>query len=192
MAKIYEVALVIVTGFGPFLNHQKNISEQVVKIFSQKYSEQNILTAILPVSFSKIESCLRELHRQDTSQKILMFGLASGRQKIGLERVALNWIETEHADNDGYKPARGLISHQGQPVAYFSKLLLENWVTELNKINCPAEVSLSAGGYVCNYAYFAAHQIFTNYQLLFVHLPELLSDEDNIKAASRIYELMQD
>lgn len=163
---------VLVTGFEPFLGSPVNPSREIVlKLSAEPGFGEWFDTLILPVSFS---GALRELNRVLAAKPdigaVLMFGQAGGRRKISLERVALNWLETAKPDEDGFLPAVGPIATEVSP-ALFSRLPLDMWKEELSPV-VPIEVSLTAGGFVCNALYF--DQMRTGrIPSLFVHVPYL-------------------
>lgn len=164
---------VLVTGFEPFLGSPVNPSRKIVERLSQVSGHgERFETLILPVSFAQSVSRLNALlDARDDLGAVLMFGQASGRKKISLERVGLNWRESTTPDEDGFRPALGPIDPSFAP-ALFSTLPLDRWKDDLAALGLPAEVSLSAGGYVCNSLYFDQLRRATH-PALFVHVPYL-------------------
>lgn len=163
------------TAFEPFDGQATNSSEVVMQSLRESLVDRcHFLT--LPVSYARsIENLRKHLElTKEPYQFVLMLGQASGRSRISLERVALNWIEATLADADGALPKPSLIQPEA-PAALVSDLPLHEWRDQLIHQGLPVEVSLSAGGYVCNYIYFAATtQALKNSQkCLFVHLPLL-------------------
>lgn len=125
-----------------------------------------------------------------------MLGQAGGRSTVCLERVALNWIETSYADEEGRLPPTGRIEPQGE-AAFFSDLPLEEWKEKLGVLNLPVTISLNAGGYVCNALYFSASRALAQegrpLHLCFIHvpyLPEQTIDKKNVVAME--FEKMQE
>ena len=161
----------LVTGFRPFLGETINPSQELLSRLS---SLEDVRTHLLPVSF---EQSVVELKRALSSAEysgLLMLGQAGGRSKISLERVALNWIETAHPDEAGVRPQTGMIASTGAP-AILSSLPLHDWRARIEAAGVPAEVSLSAGGYVCNHLLYHAAVSFPELPLLFTHVPYLPS-----------------
>lgn len=168
---------VLVTGFRPFQGESINPSEILLDWIKKDFSiEHNIDTLLLPVSFTQGPAVLREQLSIKSYDVILLLGQAGGRNKVSLERVALNWIETEKPDEDQQTPRQGAIE-EGIESALFSSLPLSEWKEELVKMNLPVEVSLSAGGYVCNYVYFQVLRSIQKEELsskaCFIHVPYL-------------------
>ena len=80
---------------------------------------------------------------------VVCFGLAASRTKITPEKVAVNFAHARIPDNDGAQPQNLPLDPRG-PAAYFSTLPVLDMVEALEAKNIPAELSLSAGSYVCN------------------------------------------
>lgn len=147
-----KAASILVTGFRPFLGESVNPSSLLLDWIAESYFSK-VDTLLLPVSFEKAPRELMSLLESKSYDSILLLGQAGGRSRVSLERVALNWVETEHPDEEALLPAMGAIDDSG-PSALFSTLPLAEWKTHLTKKNLPVEISLSAGGYVCNYLYY--------------------------------------
>lgn len=168
---------ILITGFLPFLGESLNPSQILLERIKRDLSLQDqIDTLLLPVSFQQAGALLLQrlnLHRYEA---VLMLGQAGGRKRISLEQVALNWIETEKPDEDGFTPHRGAIAPQSE-AAYFTDLPLPQWQKLLEDSQVPAEISLSAGGYVCNHIYYqtlnAIREQGLSVQACFIHVPYL-------------------
>lgn len=172
MAPFYEIAVkrpLLVTGFRPFLGESLNPSQEILARLSDLAS---VRTLLLPVSFEGSVAALKGAMAAADFSGLLMLGQAGGRSRISLERVALNWIETAHPDEEGARPATGVILPEGPP-ALLSSLPLESWRERLEARGIPAEVSLSAGGYVCNHLLYHASVLFPTVPSLFTHVPYL-------------------
>ena len=82
-------------------------------------------------------------------EAVLHVGLAAGRARLALERVAVNVMDYDIADNAGYR-ARGEACVAGGPPAYFATLPLAAILAALLGEGIPAYVSNTAGTYLCN------------------------------------------
>jgi pyroglutamyl-peptidase len=93
---------------------------------------------------------------------------------VSLERVAINCIDARIADNDGARPIDMPVV-AGAPAAYFATLPLKAMLAAIRTRGIPAEVSNTAGTFVCNaLAFQLAHGIATRWPGLrggFIHLP---------------------
>lgn len=189
--------MILVTGFVPFLTHPLNPTELLILDLQKSGAFQGeVDTMILPVSFEEAFAKIKiqtENHLKKNGENysaLLMLGLASGRSKISIERVGLNWCESEHPDNKGFRPVRGPIDAT-KPPALFTTLRPEEFVEDLRKQEIPVEVSLSAGGYVCNHLYFKTLSEL-KIPALFVHVPDLaITDEDSVKKPTLDFSVMQ-
>lgn len=165
---------ILVSGFAPFLGQAINPSAQVARALASEFPEVTFI--ILPVEYQKAFSVLQEKIVDLNPDFILMLGQARNRQKVCLEKVAINWIYSKHADENNYKPEAGLIKPNIE-LALMTALPLEKMFADDNDFN----ISFSAGTYVCNELYFQVLNHFKKPDSLFVHLPllpEQMSEED--------------
>lgn len=104
---------------------------------------------------------------------VISLGLAAGRTKITPERVAIN-CQDGGPDNRGIKVQDESIV-EGGPAAYFSTLPIRQFVNALNERGYPAQISNTAGTYLCNHVmYSVLHKVSSenlSVQAGFVHLP---------------------
>lgn len=157
---------VLVTGFEPFGGHATNPSEEVARAVAGA----RVHAEILPVDFVAVRPALGRLlaRRWDA---VLMLGLAEGASQLRLERVAINFRQ-QTPDNRGRLPERPEVV-RGGPAAYFSTLPLEEIRKRIAATGLPVEISLSAGAYLCNAAfYLARHRLDSaGTPCGFLHLP---------------------
>jgi pyroglutamyl-peptidase len=81
---------------------------------------------------------------------VVCLGQAGGRAHLSVERVAINVDDARIADNAGLQPVDELIAPSGPP-AYFATLPVKAMAKAMRAAGIPAEVSNSAGTYVCNH-----------------------------------------
>src|SRR5262245_50779096 len=167
----------LLTGFKPFGVSQVNPSEQVVgRLTREGVPGVTLHSVILPVDRqggpATLLNALRALH----PDAILCLGEAARRMAISIERVALNLLDYRMADNAGYQAIDEPIVPDG-PVAYFVTLPVRAMLEAVRAAGIPAELSLSAGAFLCNQVtyellhYLATHQL--DIPAGFVHLPAL-------------------
>lgn len=108
----------------------------------------------LPTAFGAARAELLELLRGPLPELVICLGLAGGRDKIGLERVAINQDDARIPDNAGQQPIDEPIV-AGGPSAYFSRLPLKACLQALSDAGLPAEVSNTAGTFVCNHVFYS-------------------------------------
>lgn len=166
---------ILITGFKPFLGESINPSSVLLDWLKVEFVNE-VDTLLLPVSFQEAPKILEEHLKGHDYNLILLLGQAGGRSKVSLERVALNWIESEHPDEDGYLPEQGVI-FSDENSALLTSLPLSEWKSRLVAQGLPVEISLSAGGYVCNYLYYSTmrmQQLMASQQnVCFIHVPYL-------------------
>ena len=106
---------------------------------------------------------------------LIMAGVAGGRDKICLERFALNVRQYRVPDNNQHDWDHDHIV-EGAPDALRSKLPLRELLTYLNAKNYACDISNHAGSYVCNETYFRAMNEWQDnsrcHGVLFVHVPD--------------------
>lgn len=165
---------VLLTAFEPFGEFPYNPSAQLVAALVAGPPRGVVLHAVLlPVDTERVGETLEAAMEKAQPQAVLSFGLAAGRSSISLERAALNLLDFVIPDNRG-------IRHEGRPIvlggpaAYFSTLPLRPMLEGLKAAGIPAEISLSAGAYLCNQAFYLLmnwSERFGVGQAGFVHLP---------------------
>lgn len=164
----------LLTGFEPFLNNATNPTEMIVnELHGQIINGYQIIGEILPVEFNKSGKQFIELLEKQQPNAVISLGLAAGRNRITPERIAINCNDGP-ADNVGYKPNGERIFENG-PDGYFSKLPIYEMVEELKKHGLPAEISNTAGAYLCNnIMYHGLHYFEQQGQKVpsgFIHIP---------------------
>ena len=163
---------VLLTGFGPFGKATQNPSGEIVK----QISGDNIITAVLPVTYALSAQRLLELIAEHNPDVVICLGQAEGRTQITPERIAVNLDDARLADNDGVTRIDQPIVVDG-PVAYESTLPIKEFVSAITAAGIPAAVSLSAGAFLCNHIFYVAQDRLkdTKVRSGFVHVP--LMDE---------------
>jgi pyroglutamyl-peptidase len=142
--------MMLVTGFEPFGRHPCNPSEEIAKaVDGRVFHGLGVRAAILPVHHVEAGRQAVRLLDEHDPLAVLHVGLAAGRMRIALERVALNVMDYAEADNAGYR-ARGEPCVPGGPVAYRSTLPLAAILDALAREGIPACLSNTAGTYLCN------------------------------------------
>lgn len=170
---------VLLTGFDPFGGQSINASwEAVQALHEDMLLGHRIVAAQLPTVFTQSSRLLAALLRQHQPALVLCVGQAGGRSAITLERVAINLSDAPIADNAGAQPIDSAVIPDG-PTAYFTSLPVKRMATALISEGIPAEVSHSAGTFVCNHVFYRLmHTLGTQKSLKktrggFVHVPQL-------------------
>ena len=169
----------LVTGFEPFGGLTANPSLEVAKALDGRAVGNAIVrSAILPVHHAEAAAQVARLLDETDPLAVVHLGLAGGRARIALERVAVNVMDYDTTDNAGYR-ALGESCVEGGPAAYFATLPLPAILAALLAEGIPAYVSNTAGTYLCNQTMYttlhalAAHGSAT--RAGFIHVPLLPS-----------------
>ncbi|BDG47593.1 MULTISPECIES: pyroglutamyl-peptidase I [Parageobacillus] len=164
----------LLTGFVPFLEFPINPTEQIAKNLDEKIiGDYQVYGRILPVDFSESAAKCLEYLEQIQPDVVISLGLAAGRTKITPERIAIN-CKDGGPDNRGMQAQDERIVEDG-PAAYFSTLPVRRFVNVLNEKGYPAQISNTAGTYLCNNVmYSVLHKVQSENMPVkagFVHLP---------------------
>jgi pyroglutamyl-peptidase len=137
---------------------------------------------------------------------VLALGLAGSRSAISLERVAVNLIDARIADNAGAQPVDVAVAADG-PAAYFTGLPVKALCAALLADGHPAELSHSAGSFVCNQVFYGLmHALAARPGVAggFIHLPPLpaqaarhpqarpMALDEQVRALQRVIGLLVD
>jgi pyroglutamyl-peptidase len=163
---------VLLTGFEPFAGDGANPSGDAVRIVAARWTgPETLVTAVLPVTFAGAAARMRELIAEHSPDVVIASGLAGGRAAIGIERVAVNLVDARIPDNGGSQPV-DVPSVEGAAPAHFSTLPVKRIVSDLRDAGIPAELSHSAGTFVCNHVFFVAlDEVPPGTRTGFVHVP---------------------
>ena len=147
---------VLLTGFEPFAADPTNPSGDAVRLVAGGWDgAARLVTDVLPVTFAGAAVRLEELIERHCPDIVISTGLASGRDAVTPERVAINLQDARIPDNDGAQPV-DLPCVPGGPAALFSSLPVKAIARDVSAGGIPARVSLSAGSYVCNHVFYVA------------------------------------
>jgi len=168
---------IIVTGFEPFGGAERNASWEAVKELT------GVRTVLLPVSFHRACGMIRKI-AAGGADAILCVGEAGGREKISIERIAVNLMDARIPDNDGYRPKDEPVC-PGKPEARFSTLP----VRQMQEAVPDAELSYTAGTYVCNAVFYTLmdeiHERGNVTRGGFVHVPAKGMTKEHLAKALR-------
>lgn len=170
---------VLLTGFDPFNGASVNPSWLAVQaLHGRQVRGRRLVAAQLPTDCAAALPRLDALLRQHQPELVVCVGQAGGRAALSLERVAINVVDAPVPDNAGAQPVDVPVV-PGGPAAYFSTLPIKAACAGLRQAGLPAEVSQTAGTFVCNQVFYGLmHSLATWPQLArtrggFVHVPWL-------------------
>jgi pyroglutamyl-peptidase len=145
---------VLVTGFDPFGGSALNPSwDAVHALHGRVIAGHRIIGGEIPTVFGASLHRLEALLEEYRPQLVICTGQAGGRPAISLERVAINVNDARIPDNLGAKPIDVAIVPDG-PAAYFTSLPIKAMLQTLLDAGLRAEVSQTAGTFVCNQTFY--------------------------------------
>ena len=171
--------MVLVTGFDPFGGAGINPSWLAAQALDgQRIAGHQVVAARLPTAFDQALAVLGQLLATHRPQLVLCTGQAGGRAALSLERIAINVNDARIPDNAGTQPIDTPVV-AGGPAAYFSSLPIKAMQAALEGAGIRAEVSQTAGTFVCNHVFYGLmHRLadprFAGVRGGLVHVPWLL------------------
>ena len=139
----------LLTGFEPFLKFTVNPTMKIVEeLHGKVIGNYKIHSEVLTVDFQSSGEQLLTHIETLKPDAVISLGLAGGRYKMTPERIAIN-VKDGEPDNNGNTPVDEQIQAQGD-AGYMSTLPVRAMVERLLEEGLPAEVSNTAGTYLCN------------------------------------------
>jgi pyroglutamyl-peptidase len=191
----------MVQGFMPFGAYDRNPSQELVEALAarrtggQVVATSRIVTAVLPTSYATVSETVPALMTAERPDVWIGVGLAAGRPSLSVEAVAVNHVGSADPAADG-AVVRSASVRVGGPAAYLSTLPLEAIVAAWREAGIPGYVSMTAGTYLCNMAFYLAAsraaQLGLDCRVGFLHLPllpEQVTDPDAQPSMARELQL---
>ncbi len=167
---------ILLTGFEPFAGEKINPSWEIVRVFPENLLGYRVEKRCVPVQFGHSINMVTTAIEALKPALVLCLGQAGNRAHMSMERIAINVDDARITDNAGHKPVDEPI-HTVGPAAYFSTLPIKTMVRAMTRRDIPAEISNSAGTFVCNHLiYGVLHHIAQHgYKIRagFMHVPYL-------------------
>lgn len=174
MAKRNPLPTILLTGFEPFGGETCNPSwEAVSALHGRRIAGRRVVSRCLPVVFGESLKALDAAIGEVAPSLVLCVGEAGGRSAVSFERVAINVDDARIPDNANACPIDMPVV-AGGPAAYFATLPIKAMHASVRAAGIPAEVSQSAGTYVCNHVFYGLmHALRRQPDVLagFVHIP---------------------
>ena len=145
--------VVLVTGFDCFGGETMNPSWEICKRLPREIAGMRVETCLVPCEFRRSIEVVAEAIERHRPSIVLSVGQAGGRSRLGVERVAINIDDARIPDNSGAQPVDEAIASNGPP-AYFATVPVKAMARAIRAAGVPAEVSNSAGTYVCNHVMY--------------------------------------
>lgn len=146
--------VVLVTGFDPFGGERSNPSWEICRqLAGTTIDGLRVEACKVPCEFRRsIETVAAAIERHDPIM-VICLGQAGGRAHMSVERVAINVDDARIADNADARPVDEPIA-AGGPDAYFATVPVKAMTRAMRAANVPAQISNSAGTYVCNHVMY--------------------------------------
>jgi pyroglutamyl-peptidase len=185
----------LVTGFDPFGGSRANASIEAVRRLPKRIGTLDVATAELPTSYARSIPALKAAIADAKPGIVLCVGEAGDRPLLSVERVAVNLRDARMPDNDGAAPTDTPVV-RGGPAAYFATLPVRAMVAALRAADLPAELSISAGTFVCNHVFYGLMHMAARRGRLhagFLHVPSLsaraMAIEDIVRGVEIVLEV---
>ncbi|WP_346959753.1 pyroglutamyl-peptidase I [uncultured Arthrobacter sp.] len=182
--------MILLTGFEPFGGESTNPSWTAARGAAAVLTAEGheVAAVELPCVFGDAIRVLRAALAEHRPELVVCAGQAGGRSAVSLERIAINCDDARIPDNAGNTPVDEPVV-PGAPAAYFSTLPVKAALAALGAAGIPAEVSQTAGTYVCNHVFYGLMHALRDSPGVrggFVHVPYGL---DQIPAGSGLASL---
>ena len=141
---------ILLTAFDPFGGENVNPALEAVMKVSDVISGARIVKVTVPTVFYKSIDVVTDAVKRERPDAVLCVGQAGGRSALTPERIAVNLDDAQIPDNKGNHPVDRTIFPDGAP-AYFSTLPIKEMVSAMRAAGVPADISNSAGTFVCNH-----------------------------------------
>ncbi|MCD4753611.1 MAG: pyroglutamyl-peptidase I [Anaerolineaceae bacterium] len=146
---------ILITGFEAYGKRKKNATEEAVHQLSahEFWAAGEPYLEILPVVHIEATEKLSYLLQKISPDIVICLGEAGGRSAISLEKIAINYLDYLIPDNVGNKISDCNICKEG-PDAFFTSLPVISIRKRLISSGIPAEISLTAGTFLCNEIFY--------------------------------------
>ena len=178
-----DLPRVLVTAFEPFHASTENASLAALTLLRSSGDwpvSMDLMSATLPVETDRVGAGLLGLLDEHDPAVVVLLGESAKAERVTLERLAVNLRDFGIADNAGAQPV-DLPVEPGGPAALWSTLPVKACRARVEQAGGSAELSLSAGAYLCNQALYVALRWAMDRpsdrgqtpRVGFVHLPSL-------------------
>jgi pyroglutamyl-peptidase len=168
---------VLITGFGPFpgapFNPTMALANNLARRRRPALSGIERIAHVFPTSYAAVERELPDLVARHRPDLVLLFGLAQRTPHLRIEARARNRRSTLFADIDGMHPPFAIRARE--PAALTGRAPQQPLRIAARTTRVPARVSIDAGKYLCNFAYWRALELagINGGLVQFVHVPNV-------------------
>ena len=162
---------ILVTAFEPFGGDSVNPTQLVLEALPDHIAGARVEKLLLPVEFRRAAEMALEAASLICPDCVICLGQAGGRGAVTPELYGRNLMNARIPDNAGYQPA-GLPIVKGGPDELMSRLPVWRIIAHIRREGLPAEISFSAGEYVCNsLLYSVLYGLHESVRAGFIHVP---------------------
>lgn len=165
---------VLVTAFDPFGGSDTNSSMMVLEMLKDRVDDIEIKKLIIPTVYTECARIAWEEAVRLGADAVLSLGQAGGRAGVTVEVIGINYAHAKMYDNAGVNKTGEKLFENGAD-ALFSTLPVKAMVKAAERGGFKADLSVSAGGFVCNSLLYTllknAREEGSSIKVGFVHLP---------------------
>lgn len=164
---------ILITGFEPFGGETVNPALDAVRALPDEIRGVRIIKTAVPVVYEKDFETVQAVFDREQPDAVILIGQAGGRKAVTPETTAVNIKKARIPDNAGNMPDNEPVNPNG-PGRYASTLPVEALVETLSDHALPAEISNSAGTFVCNDLFYRVMDYLKDrpgFPAGFVHVP---------------------
>ncbi|MFN3853276.1 MAG: pyroglutamyl-peptidase I [Phreatobacter sp.] len=164
----------LVTGFGPFPGWERNPTPAMVRAVAHlRLPGWRIVPHVFNTVYAEVARDLPALIARHRPAAVLLFGLAGRSGHVRVERFAHNVTTRRTRDASGaFHVSADIVT--GGPWRMMTGFCIGRLVHALRRAGLNARTSISAGEYLCNFAYWLALEAVRRGETrvaLFVHVP---------------------
>lgn len=166
---------ILLTAFDPFGGETVNPALKAVSLVKAPEGVELVKLEV-PTVFGKSVDAVADTMDRERPDAVVCVGQAGGRSAVTPERVAINLMDAGIADNEGNIPVDLPVVPGGEN-ALFSTLPVKAIVAAIQAAGIPAQLSCSAGTFVCNQLLYGVLNLckekFPGTLAGFIHVPFL-------------------
>ena len=166
---------ILLTAFDAFGGETINPALKAVSLVKAPEGVELVKLEV-PTVFGKSVDIVAAVMERERPDAVVCIGQAGGRSAVTPERVAINLMDAGIADNEGNIPVDLPVVPGGEN-ALFSTLPVKAMVSAIQAAGIPAQLSCSAGTFVCNQLLYGVLNLckeeLPNTLAGFIHVPFL-------------------
>ncbi len=139
----------MITGFEPFGKDSVNPTQLLLERLPDELDGAKLHKLLLPVEFGRAAKIACSEYERIKPGAVICFGQAGGRKAVTPELLAYNLMDARIPDNAGESPVNEPIRNGGAETIE-TRLPVWSMIARIRSLGLPAEISYSAGRYVCN------------------------------------------